>query len=113
MNPNPLETLIHPSLVRPILLAGAERELVLINAITIAALLLGIGPHPLTLATAALLATAGHSALVLAARFDPQMLRVYARHIHYRSFYPARAPFDTPPALIHHAESNTATGTCI
>ncbi len=101
MSRDSLETPIHPSLVRPILLAGAERELVLVNAIVIAVLLLGIGPHPLTISTAALLATAGHSALVLAARFDPQMLRIYARHIHYRAYYPARAPFNAPQAIVH------------
>jgi len=102
-----LETPLHPSLVRPILLAGAERELVLLNAIVITALLLGIGPHPLTLITAALLATAGHSALVLAARFDPQIWRVYARHVVHRSFYPARALYSAPLPPIHAFNATT------
>ncbi len=96
-----LETPLHPSLVRPILLGGAERELVLINAILIAVLLLGIGPHLLTFLTAALLATAGHSILVLAASYDPQMWRVYSRHLAYSTFYPARALYTARPALIH------------
>ena len=33
---------IHPSLTRPILLAGAERELVLVNGTIIAALIFGV-----------------------------------------------------------------------
>ncbi len=101
MSAEVLKTPLHPSLVRPILLAGAERELVLINCILIAVLLLGIGPHPLTLAAAALLATAGHSALVLAARYDPQMWRVYSRHLRYRARYPARALICAPVAQVH------------
>ncbi len=101
MSEKALETPLHASLVRPILLAGAERELVLVGAITIAALLLGVGPHPLTLALAVLLATAGHSGLVLAARYDPQMAGVYARHVRYQSFYPARALLSAPTPPIH------------
>ena len=101
MSEDSLKTPLHPSLVRPILLAGAERELVLVNAIAIAALILGIGPHPLSFATAAVLATAGHSTLVLAARFDPQISRVYARHLTYQAHYPARALHCAPSRLIH------------
>jgi type IV secretory pathway TrbD component len=36
-------TVIHPSLVRPVLLAGAERPLAIANWITAAALILGGG----------------------------------------------------------------------
>lgn len=95
------EAPLHPSLLRPVLLAGAERELVIVNTITVFALVFGLGPHPVALATAALLATAGHSLLVLAAGFDPQMLRVYSRHIRYQGFYPARALFHAPTSIIH------------
>lgn len=86
-----LRTPLHASLVRPVLLGGGEREPVVINAVMVAALVLGMGPHPLTLGLAALLATLGHTALVLAARSDPQMWRVYTRHLQYARFYPARA----------------------
>ena len=86
-----LRTPLHASLVRPVLLGGGEREPVVINVVAIAALVLGMGPHPLTLAVALVLATAGHAALVLAARSDPQMWRVYTRHLRYGRFYPARA----------------------
>ncbi len=96
-----LATPLHPSLVRPILLGGAERELVLINVILIVVLVLGVGPHPLTFVLAAMLGTAGHTLLILAARFDPQIWRVYARHVLYQPFYPARARFDAPLAPVH------------
>ncbi|MCP3962338.1 MAG: conjugal transfer protein TrbD [bacterium] len=101
MSETGLKTPLHPSLVRPILLAGAERELVLINAVVIAVLVLGIGPHPLSLLTAALLATVGHSGLVLAARYDSQMWRVYSRHVVHRTYYPARALYGAPLPPIH------------
>ena len=93
-------TPLHPSLVRPVLLGGAERELVLVNTVTVIALVLGLGPHLASLGLAALLATVGHSALVLAARYDAQMFRVYARHIHYQAFYPARALHGAPVAVV-------------
>ena len=91
MSQDALSTPLHPSLIRPILLGGAERDLVLVNGILIVVLVLGIGPHPLTFLLAGLLGTLGHSALVLAARFDPQMWRLYRRHLVYQTFYPARA----------------------
>ena len=96
-----LRTEVHASLVRPVLLGGAERELVLVNTITVLALVLGLGPHPASLALAALLATVGHSALVLAARFDAQMFRVYARHVRFQPFYPAQALVFAPLPMIH------------
>ena len=101
MSRRTLETPLHASLVRPILLGGAERELVLINLLAIVVLLLGVGPHPITFLLAALLGSAGHSLLVIAARFDPQMWRVYARHLLYQPFYPALASFEASLAPIH------------
>lgn len=96
-----LATPIHASLIRPVLLAGAERELVLVNVILIVVLVLGVGPHPLTFLLAVLMGTLGHTALVFAARFDPQMWKVYARHVTYQPFYPARARFDAPAPPVH------------
>ncbi len=90
---------LHPALVRPILLGGAERELVLANILLILVLLLGVGPHPFTLLVATLQATGGHTLLVLAARYDPQIFRVYARHLRTQSHYPARALHQAPSSL--------------
>jgi type IV secretory pathway TrbD component len=91
---------IHQSLTRPILLAGAERPLAIANWITAAALTLGAGLHWYTLAMGLFLLTLGHWALVQAAKFDPQLSRVYIRHIRYQGYYPARASIWARPPLI-------------
>jgi type IV secretory pathway TrbD component len=88
--------IIHQSLVRPILLAGAERPLAIANWIASAALILG-GGQWYTAALGALLATGGHWALVLAAKVDPQFSRVYIRHYRYQDAYSARACVWAPP----------------
>ena len=94
-------TPLHQSLVRPILLAGGERELVLVNLILIFALVLGVGPNPVTLTVAGLLATLGHGAMVRLAKYDPQGWRVLARHFRYRDHYPARAHPAAPTVPAH------------
>ena len=94
----PRRTTIHLSLTRPLLLAGAERELVIANGTTIAALIFGVGFHWASITIAAVLATLGHWGLVRAATHDPQMSRVYVRHIGYQDYYPARADVHARPA---------------
>jgi len=49
---------------------------------------------------AALLATAGHWGLRRAAGHDPQLSRIYLRHIRYQDFYPAQAAVQAPPAPV-------------
>src|SRR5437867_7865288 len=70
---------IHLSLTRPLLLAGAERELVLVNGTIITALVFGVGFHWASLTMAILLATVGHWALTRAAKPDPPRSRIYVR----------------------------------
>jgi type IV secretion system protein TrbD len=82
--------IIHQSLVRPLLLAGAERPLAIANWITAAALILGPGTW-YTVVLGVLLATIGHGALVYAAKIDPQFSRVSIRQLRYQELYPARA----------------------
>jgi len=96
----PRFTPIHQSLVRPILLAGAERPLAIANWITAAALIFGGGLHWYTVAMGAFLLNVGHWALVQAAKFDPQLSQVYVRHIRYQDYYPARAPISASPPRI-------------
>lgn len=91
---------IHQSLTQPVLLAGAERSLAIANWITAAALIFGGGLHWYTIAFGSLLLTAGHWALVQAAKFDQELSRVYVRHIHQQDCYPARASIDAPSPLI-------------
>lgn len=92
---------IHPSLTRPLLLAGAERELVLVNGTIIAALIFGVGAHWASLTMAGLLATVGHWALTRAATHDPHLSRIYVRHIRYQAAYPAQARVQAPPAYVY------------
>jgi type IV secretory pathway TrbD component len=96
-------TPIHQSLVRPILLAGAERRLAILNWLFMAALIFGVGLHLYTLALATLLGTVGHWGLRQAAKFDPQLSEVYVRHLHYQRFYPPSADVTAPVAPIHPA----------
>jgi type IV secretory pathway TrbD component len=87
---------IHQSLVKPVLLAGAERPLAIGNWIAAAALILG-GGRWYTAAVGALLATVGHWALVQAAKIDPHLSRVYIRHFRYhQDCYPAHASIWAP-----------------
>jgi type IV secretion system protein TrbD len=87
--------IIHQSLVRPVLLAGAERPLAIANWVTAAALILG-GGQWYAAALGALLAT--HWLLVQLAKIDPELSQVYIRHIRYRQDrYPARASIWAPP----------------
>ena len=96
----PRRTPIHQSLSRPLLLAGAERALVLVNGTLIAALIFGVGVHWASLTMAALLATLGHWGLTRAARHDPQLSRIYVRHVRYQEYYPARAAVQAPPGCV-------------
>ena len=98
---------IHQSLTRPLLLAGAERAPAIANWITAAAIFFGGGLHWYTVTISALLVTVGHWALVQAANFDPQLSRVYVRHIRYQDYYPARAAISGPPARVSAHKART------
>lgn len=92
--PNEIEILpcnIRLSLVRPILLAGADRTLVLINMTCIVMLIFGVGLHWLTIILALFFAVIGHSILVRVAKYDPYFSKIYLRHIRYHDFYPAKS----------------------
>ena len=92
---------IHPSLTRPVLLAGAERELVLVNGTIVAALIFGVGVHWTSLTMAAVLATLGHWGLTRAAKHDPHLSRIYIRHVRYQEHYPARPATRALPLYIY------------
>ena len=92
---------IHPSLTRPVLLAGAERELVLVNGTIVAALIFGVGVHWTSLTMAAVLATLGHWALTRAAKHDPHLSRIYIRHVRYQDHYPARPATQALPLYVY------------
>jgi type IV secretion system protein VirB3 len=85
----PRTVTIHRSLTRPLLLAGADRELALANGVVVAGLLLGIGLSWYTAGVSAVLLVVGHWGLVLLAKHDPEIRRVYLRHTRLAAYYPA------------------------
>jgi type IV secretory pathway TrbD component len=95
---------LHPSLVRANLLAGGERELVIILWTTVFALVFGAGFRPLNICVGLLVGLGGHYGLIQAAKADPQWFAIYRRHLHYRTYYPAHSSVRTrfeprPPAI--------------
>jgi type IV secretory pathway TrbD component len=97
---------IHRALTRPVLLAGADRELAIANGVIVAALLFGIGLSWYTASVSAALLLIGHWALVLLAKHDPDLRRVYVRHVALAAFYSAaprelrRAPLVHPSVTV-------------
>lgn len=94
---------LHQSLIRPILLGGAERSLALMNGVIAAGLIFGIGSWQAALFGVGL-AVVVHSALVELAKKDTQFFDVYKRHIIYQDYYPAKAQHTAPAPIVkyHH-----------
>lgn len=90
----PRRTAIHRSLNRPHLLLGAERSLVLLTGVITAVLLFSGNISAISIVLAIVFWTGTFWALVRMAKADPQMSRVYQRHIRYRSYYSARSCID-------------------
>jgi type IV secretion system protein TrbD len=86
MNAQPRAIAIHSSLLRPILLLGAERELVLIAGIIAAVLALSLGRF-LFAVMGAFFWSLSLVVLQRSAKADPQLSRVYMRHVRYRGYY--------------------------
>lgn len=83
---------IHPSLIRPVLFAGAEPPVVIVESCVVFALLFIVGVHLLTIAIAVFWLTAVHSAMVWVAKGEPQMTALYVRSLSGRDFYAPHAP---------------------
>jgi type IV secretory pathway TrbD component len=83
---------IHSSLYRPVLFAGAEPAVVVIEMTTAFALVFGIGVHLVTLLLATFYLTIVHGVMVWVAKQDPHMTELYARSLTARDFY---APHST------------------
>jgi type IV secretory pathway TrbD component len=82
---------IHASLYRPILFAGAEPGVVILEIATSFALVFGVGIHVATLALAGFYLTALHSLMVSIAKDEPQMIGLYVRSLAGHDFYFAHA----------------------
>lgn len=96
------KTPVHPALVRPILLAGVEREVAVLEMLAAMIVFSLTGPS-LVLLFALLALAAIHAGLMMpAAQADPEMAKVYLRHIRYRAVYPTLAPLAAPPSRVPH-----------
>lgn len=96
---------IHISLIRPVLFAGAEPAVVIVEACVVFALLFVVGIHVATIAIAVFWLTAVHGMMVWVAKQEPQMTSLYARSLFGRDFYAPqpRATLPTPapkPAIL-------------
>lgn len=76
--------------MRPILLMGAERELLLISAIIAAVLVLSLQQLLFTV-VGVVFWCLSLAVLQRAAKADPQFSRVYLRHARYRGYYAAQS----------------------
>jgi type IV secretion system protein TrbD len=90
MSDQPRTIAIHTSLIRPILLMGAERELVLISAIIAAVLVMSL-ERIIFAIVGVVFWSVGLAALQRGAKADPQFSRVYLRHARYRAYYAAQS----------------------
>lgn len=91
---------IHSSLLRPQLLGGAERELAIVNATLVAALIFGVG-GVIGIGMGLVLGTTIHFMLTIAAKKDEKGMAVYRRQIHQQNFYAASAWVDAQNQLNH------------
>ena len=93
----PLEThVIHASLYRPVLFAGAEPAVVVVEVTTAFALVFGIGLHFATILLATFYLTVVHGCMVWVAQKDPHMTALYLRSLSARDFYPPHAGIHGP-----------------
>jgi type IV secretion system protein TrbD len=81
---------IHPALIRPILFAGADRRLVMVNVTLILALIFGVGIHTVTVIAALFLCVVGQGIFMHLAKTDAYFVDIYLHHLRYRDFYLAR-----------------------
>lgn len=81
---------IHRSLIRPQLLLGAERELVLATGMVAAMLVFAIQTM-VSIIMGAMIWALGLYLMRRMAKTDPELSRVYLRHIRYRPYYPAHS----------------------
>ena len=92
---------LHPSLVRPQLLAGGDRDLTMALWLMVMVLIFGAGIRPLSIGVAMALGIGGQWGLIRAARADPYWFAVYRRHLRYRTFYPAHSSARAAAAPVH------------
>jgi type IV secretory pathway TrbD component len=91
---------IHGSLVRPALYAGAEPAVVMVEVSVAFALVFVVGFHVVTLLLAFFWITVVHSAMVWVAKQDPQMTTLYVRSLFAQDYYPPHAGVRAAPPVV-------------
>ena len=91
---------IHTSLFRPVLFAGAEPSVVILEGLTAGGLVLGVGFHVATIALAIFYLTVVHAVMVQLAAQDPQISQLYIRSLTGRDYYPAHSTIDAPNIVV-------------
>lgn len=82
---------VHQSLVKPLLFAGGDRELVLMNIIGQAGVLFMQGLSAISISVFLLVGGSIHVVLVIMGKKDPMMRFVWLQYRTHRSFYPAQS----------------------
>ena len=91
---------IHASLYRPVLFAGAEPAVVVLEMTTAFALVFGIGLHVATVLLAVFYVTVVHSVMVWVAKQDAHMTALYVRSLSARDFYVPHAGLPAPSPVV-------------
>jgi len=92
---------IHAALYRPVLFAGAEPAVVVLEVTAAFALVFGVGLHVATAVLAVFYLTVVHAVMVWVAKQDPQMIGLYVRSLGARDFYPPHASVHAAPPPVH------------
>ena len=92
---------VHASLTRPVLFAGAEPPVVIVEVTTAFALVFGVGLHVATVLLAAFWLTVVHAVMAWVAAKDAQMTALYVRSLAARDFYPAQGSVHAGPPPVH------------
>ena len=97
----PREIQIHPSLNRPRLILGGERELVIYVGVISAVLIFGLVSWWSTI-LGILFWIFAMAVLVRMGKADALMRRVYLRHVRYQPYYPARSGLNPVGVRLPH-----------
>ena len=95
--------MIHSALHRPVLMAGVDRGLVIVEATLVTALIVMGGLDWRTLSAAALVVLVLHPTMAWATRGDAAIAEVYVRSLGAQDFYPAAASWRARPAAVRPA----------
>ena len=94
------EHVVHSSLYRPVLFAGAEPAVVIVELSTAFALVFGVGLHAATVVLAVLYLTVVHGVMVWVAKQDAHMTALYVRSLSAGDYYAAHAEIDAANPVV-------------